>query len=198
MGLIILAVFIGVPIVEIAVFIEVGGWLGLWPTIAVIVGTAMAGTAMLRHQGLSVLARAQQSLARQELPVAEIVDGVCLLLAGALLLTPGFVTDALGFVLMVPGLRHALMGPMLRHLAARGGIRGGFHAPGGQQGGQQGGHQGGHQGHGGGGDGGVIDGEYEEVRPEDEAPGDTRRLPGESGGPGESDGDESGGGGEKR
>ncbi len=194
MGLIILAVFIGVPIVEIAVFIEVGGWLGLWPTIAVVVGTAMAGTAMLRHQGLSVLARAQQSLARQELPVAEIVDGVCLLLAGALLLTPGFVTDALGFVLMVPGLRHALIWPMMRRLAARGGIRGGFYASpgqkGGEQGGQQSGQHGGQQGHGGG--AGVIDGEYEEVRPQDEAPGDTRRLPGES------DGDKPGGGGEKR
>ncbi len=164
MGLIILAVFIGVPIVEIAVFIEVGGWIGLWPTVAVIVATAMAGTAMLRHQGLSVLARARQSLERQELPVAEIVDGICLLLAGALLLTPGFVTDALGFVLMVPGLRQALIAPMLRRLAARGGMRGGFRAGGG---------------------GGVIDGEYEEVRPRDEKPGDTPRLPGKSGGDGE-------------
>lgn len=173
MGLIILALFIGVPIVEIAVFIEVGGWIGLWPTVGVIVATAMAGTAMLRHQGLSVLARAQRSLERRELPVAEIVDGICLLLAGALLLTPGFVTDALGFVLMVPGLRQALVAPILRRLAARGGMRGGFYAQG-------------RSGPGGGdGGGGVIDGEYEEVRPEDKKPGDTRRLPGDSGGDGE-------------
>ncbi len=171
MGLIILALFIGIPIVEIAVFIEVGGWIGLWPTVGIIVATAMAGTAMLRHQGLSVLARAQQSLARQELPVAEIVDGICLLLAGALMLTPGFVTDALGFVLMVPGLRQALVAPMLRRMAARGGFHG--------------------QGRSGPGGGGVIDGEYEEVRPHDKKPGgtprlpgDTRRPPGDSGGDG--------------
>lgn len=180
MGLIILAVFIGVPIVEIAVFIEVGGWLGLWPTIAVVVGTAMAGTAMLRHQGLSVLARAQRALERRELPVAEIVDGVCLLLAGAFLLTPGFVTDALGFALMLPGLRHALVGPMLRKLAARGGFRGGFHAQGGPRGGPPGGFHGG---------GDTIDGEFEEVRPadrtQDRKQGDTPRLPDDSGGGGE-------------
>ncbi len=179
MGLIILALFIGVPIVEIAVFIEVGGWIGLWPTVGIIVATAMAGTAMLRHQGLSVLARAQQSLARQELPVAEIVDGICLLLAGALMLTPGFVTDALGFVLMVPVLRQALVAPVLRRMAARGGLRGGFHAQG-------------RSGPGDSGDDGVIDGEYEEVRPQDNKPGntprlpgDTRRPPGDSGGDGE-------------
>lgn len=182
MGLIILALFIGVPIVEIAVFIEIGGWIGLWPTIAVVVGTAVAGTTMLRHQGLSVLARAQSALARQELPVAEIVDGVCLLLAGAFLLTPGFVTDAFGFVLMVPVLRQALARPVLRYVAARGGMGGGM--GGGFTRGPGGGPQAGGKG--------TIDGEFEEVRPDRpdrpdrKDPGEARRLPDGSGGDGES------------
>lgn len=157
MGLVIIAVLIGVPLIEIAVFIEVGDRIGLWPTIAVVVATAVAGGTMLRHQGMSVLARAQKAMERQEFPVAEIVDGICLLFAGALLLTPGFVTDALGFVLMVPGLRNALVRPVWRYLAAHGSVRGGFTR-----------HGGGADRKGpGAGPGDIIDGEYREVRPHD-------------------------------
>ena len=172
MGLVIIAVLIGVPLIEIAVFIEVGDRIGLWPTIAVVVATAVAGGAMLRHQGMSVLARAQKAMERQEFPVAEIIDGVCLLFAGALLLTPGFVTDALGFVLMVPGLRNALVRPAWRYLSAHGSIRGGFTRQGGTGGGPGPGGPGG-------GPGGIIDGEYREVRPDD-GPHDGTDGPGKS------------------
>ncbi len=108
MTLWILLAFIGVPLIEIALFIEVGGLIGLWPTIAIVIVTAMAGTALIRHQGLSTLQRAQQEMEAQRLPVRELFDGVCLLFAGALLLTPGFLTDAVGFTLLVPPLRRLL------------------------------------------------------------------------------------------
>ncbi len=100
--------FIGMPILEIAVFVEVGGRIGLGPTIAVVVATAMAGAALLRHQGLATLHRARHSLAEGRMPLTEVFDGLCLIFAGALLLTPGFVTDGIGLLLFVPGVRAAL------------------------------------------------------------------------------------------
>jgi len=108
MALLLLLAFIGVPLIEIALFIEVGGWIGLWPTIAIVVATAVIGTALIRQQGFSTLQRAQQEMDAQRLPVRELFDGVCLLFAGALLLTPGFFTDSLGFALLVPPLRRVL------------------------------------------------------------------------------------------
>ena len=103
---ILLLAFILIPVVEIMVFIEIGGWIGLWPTIAIVILTAVAGTALLRRQGLAVLMRFREATARGELPVMEIFVGLCLLVAGALLLTPGFVTDILGFCLFVPQFRN--------------------------------------------------------------------------------------------
>ena len=102
MAIVLLAAFIAVPVIEIALFIEVGGRIGLWSTVAIVIVTAFAGTTLLRIQGLSVLRRAQESATRNELPVQEVFDGLCLLVAGVLLLTPGFFTDALGFTLFVP------------------------------------------------------------------------------------------------
>ena len=122
MGLILLILMIGVPIIEIAVFIEVGGWLGLMPTLAVVILTAVIGTGLLRHQGFSTLARAQEHLALGRFPMAEVFDGLCLLLAGALLLTPGFVTDAFGFLLFVPAFRAGFRGLVARYLQSSGRI----------------------------------------------------------------------------
>ncbi|WP_413204532.1 FxsA family protein [Rhodospirillum sp. A1_3_36] len=110
MGPILLLLFIGIPILEIAVFIRVGDLIGLWPTIATVLLTAMAGTALLRHQGLATLAKARANLDAGALPVKEIFDGACLLVAGVLLLTPGFVTDAMGLLLLMPPVRTALRG----------------------------------------------------------------------------------------
>lgn len=108
LGLLLLAAFIGVPLLEIALFIQVGGWIGLAPTLALIVLTAVIGAMMLRWQGISVLMRAQRQLAEGSLPVAEVFEGLCLVIAGALLLTPGFFTDAIGALLLVPAVRRAL------------------------------------------------------------------------------------------
>ena len=103
-----------VPLVEVALFILLGGILGLWPTLGLAVATALAGAALIRHQGFAILARAQAELASRRLPVAELFDALCLFLAGALLLTPGFATDFAGALLLVPGLRATLRALLLR------------------------------------------------------------------------------------
>ncbi len=108
MAIVLLLAFVVTPIVEIGVFIEIGGLIGLWPTLVIVVLTALAGTALLRAQGLATFAQAQQRLARGEFPVHQVFDGACLLVAGALLLTPGFVTDGIGMALFVPPVRNVL------------------------------------------------------------------------------------------
>lgn len=115
MGFLLLAVLIGVPLIEIGLFIEIGGFIGLWPTLALVVLTAAIGSWQLRAQGLATLARGRQQLDRGELPTRELFDGFCLVIAGALLLTPGFMTDAVGLALFVPPFRDALR----RFLASR-------------------------------------------------------------------------------
>ena len=82
--------------------IEVGGYIGTLPTIAAVMITAVIGVALLRRQGLATLTRGMSRLQRGELPAREMVEGLLLAVAGALLLTPGFVTDAVGFVLLTP------------------------------------------------------------------------------------------------
>jgi UPF0716 protein FxsA len=120
MGLILLLLLIGVPTLEIFVFIEVGGKIGLFNTLAIVFVTAALGAYLLRSQGLSVLNRVQQNLAANQLPVNEIFDGVFLLIAGVMLLTPGFVTDGVGFLLFVPPLRSLLRLSIIRHLSKKG------------------------------------------------------------------------------
>ena len=104
-----LAVFIIVPIVEIALFIQVGGFLGLWPTLAIVVLTALAGTYLVKRQGLAQLAAIQSSLNTLNNPTRPLAHGAMILASGLLLLTPGFFTDALGFLLLVPGVRDRVM-----------------------------------------------------------------------------------------
>jgi UPF0716 protein FxsA len=99
------SLFIVVPLLEIFAFIQVGSIIGALPTLALIVLTAIAGALLVRWQGLKVILDARQSLARNELPLAAVVHGALLLLAGLLLLTPGFVTDAAGFLLLIPPVR---------------------------------------------------------------------------------------------
>jgi len=98
-------VFVIVPIAEIATFIQVGDVIGLWPTLGIILLTAFLGTGLLRYQGMATLNQAQLSLNDGELPLTPVIHGVFLLIAGLLLLTPGFITDAVGFGLFIPPLR---------------------------------------------------------------------------------------------
>ncbi len=118
MAIYLLLAFILTPLAEIALFVRIGGEIGLWPTLATVLVTALVGTAVLRHQGLVTLTRARASLARGEMPLAEAFDGACLMASGLLLLTPGFLTDAVGALLLVPAVRLALMGLLARRLAA--------------------------------------------------------------------------------
>lgn len=105
MGAILFATFVGVPILEIALFIEVGNHIGLGTTVGIVLLTAIMGTVLIRHQGLATLQKAQTSIQENKLPIKEAFDGLCIVIAGALLLTPGFFTDILGLSLCIPPLR---------------------------------------------------------------------------------------------
>lgn len=111
-----LLIFIIVPILEMWLLITVGREIGALPTIGLVLLTAVVGLALLRRQGLSTVMRAQQKIQAGELPAREMVEGIFLGVGGALLLTPGFFTDALGFACLIPGLRQLLLGRLLRHV----------------------------------------------------------------------------------
>jgi UPF0716 protein FxsA len=97
-----------IPILEIGVFIIVGGQIGVINTLLAIVLTAFIGTILLRQQGFALLAKAQGQMDQGKLPGKELAHGVMLLAAGLLLLTPGFVTDTIGFLLLVPAVRDGI------------------------------------------------------------------------------------------
>lgn len=120
MPILVLLALIAVPLVEIAIFVEVGGLIGPLPTIGLVVAVALGGTWLLRRQGLGTLAKAQASLNRGEMPVAEVLDGFMLIFAALLMVTPGLLTDAIGLLLLVPVLRRRLGGMAARWAMARG------------------------------------------------------------------------------
>lgn len=96
---------VAVPIVEIALFIEVGGWLGLWPTLGIVVATAAVGTLLLKNQAPIAMAKLDGRLPQGRDLIAMLTQGALFLVAGVLLLTPGFFTDALGLALLLPPVR---------------------------------------------------------------------------------------------
>jgi UPF0716 protein FxsA len=155
MGYILFFIFIGVPVIEISVFYVVGGMIGLGPTIAAILLTAFAGAWLLRAQGMATLVRAQDHLERGEFPIAQVFDGICLLVAGAFLLTPGFVTDSLGFLLFLPPFRALLARTAQMVLIRRGGVHGWSNYS--EQTGPTEDHPE---------DGPIIDGDFEEIKPD--------------------------------
>ncbi len=109
MPLLILFGFIALPLLEIGVFIWIGDEIGILATVATTVLTAILGTALVRAQGLATLSKVNDSLNRGEMPVRPVFDGACLLVAGALLLAPGFITDAIGLILFIPFVRAILL-----------------------------------------------------------------------------------------
>ena len=112
--------FIVLPILEMWLLIEVGGEIGAFNTVALVLLTAMIGFALLRYQGLATLQRAQQRMANGQMPAKEMAEGMCLAVGGALLLTPGFLTDCFGFFCLIPGLRKLLIGGVLKRMQMRG------------------------------------------------------------------------------
>lgn len=103
-----LIAFIAVPMIEIALFIQVGGLLGLWPTLLIVLLTAICGSYLVRHQGLREMGNLQRSFSELNDPTEPLANGAMILFAGALLLTPGFFTDALGLSLLIPQVRQSV------------------------------------------------------------------------------------------
>lgn len=101
-------IFVIIPLIEIGLFITVGEELGVATTLLLCLLTAIIGSFLIRYQGLRTIMTTQEALREARMPLAEVFDGMCLLLAGALLLIPGFFTDFLGFSLLVPQVRTAL------------------------------------------------------------------------------------------
>jgi UPF0716 protein FxsA len=171
------------PILEIVGFIQVGDWIGAGPTIGLLALSAVVGVLLVRHQGLASLTRAQAAAARGEAPIGTVLDGFCAVLAGILLIIPGFLTDILGIALLIGPLRRGIGRWLLGRMGAGMPVftttsRSGFEA---------GGFGAGSQGFGGSGFGadgprnaddpfrpapGVIDGDYRDVTPGEGKTGD--------------------------
>jgi len=140
--------FLLVPLIEIALFIQIGGAIGLWPTLAIVIATAVLGTWLVRTQGLMAMGQLRSSFSELRDPSEPLAHGAMILIAGALLLTPGFFTDAVGFLLLTPPFRMAVY----RYVRARVNVQhfemgsGPQRKPGRDD---------------------IIDGEFEEVKPRD-------------------------------
>lgn len=109
-----LIIFIVLPLLELAVLIQVGGEIGALWIIALIGLTAVVGVQLIRWQGLTTLLRANERIRAGTVPAREIAEGVMLALAGAMLIAPGFITDVMGFILLIPSLRIALAGAAIK------------------------------------------------------------------------------------
>ncbi len=108
--------FLAIPLIEIGLFIQIGGFIGLWPTLAVVVLTAILGTWLVRSQGSLALSQIRTSFNELNDPTEPLAHGAMILIAGALLLTPGFFTDAIGFSLLAPPVRQFLILQVKSHI----------------------------------------------------------------------------------
>ena len=111
--------FAVIPIAEIALLIHVGGEIGGWNTIGLVLLTAAVGAFLVKREGLATLRSAQSKMQQQQMPGQELVEGACLLVAGVLLVTPGFMTDIVGFLLVIPPTRKAIAKSASKHLSGR-------------------------------------------------------------------------------
>lgn len=143
--------FLTVPLIEIALFIQIGGAIGLWSTLGIVVLTAVIGTYLVRTQGAMAMNNLRSSFGTLSDPSEPLAHGAMILFSGALLLTPGFFTDAVGFALLIPGVRSAVF----RYIKARVRVQS-FDMGGAQP--QQPRHPA---------QTNVIDGEYVEIKPRD-------------------------------
>ncbi len=107
------------PIVEIAILINVGEQIGGWYTVVIVILTAFAGAHLVRQQGLSTLMQAQQKMQAGTMPGQEMAEGLLLVIAGVLLVTPGFVTDGIGFLLSLPMTRPLIAKGLVKHLSLK-------------------------------------------------------------------------------
>ena len=113
-----LIIFIAVPLIEIGLFIQIGGSIGIWPTLLIVLITAFTGTWLVRSQGTQTLVSIQDSFQNMSNPTEPLAHGAMILFAGALLLTPGFFTDGIGFLLLFRPVRKFLMNAVWARLKA--------------------------------------------------------------------------------
>lgn len=116
--------FIVIPLVELYVIIAVGEEIGAFWTVILVLLTAVIGVNLLRMQGMSTLMRAQQNMAQGGIPAMEMMEGIALAVGGVLLITPGFITDSIGFLCLIPASRQAI----IRYIMARSTVHTGFDA----------------------------------------------------------------------
>ena len=105
-----LAVFIIIPLVELIILIKVGSYIGLWPTILIVVLTGVVGAALARYQGFLIINKIRADVSSGRVPARELIDGLLVLIGGIVLLTPGFLTDICGFILLIPFTRNLIKG----------------------------------------------------------------------------------------
>jgi UPF0716 protein FxsA len=108
--------FVTVPLIELALLVWVGGRIGFWPTMALVIITGVVGAMLARRAGVHVLRQIRTEMAAGRMPVAPMVDGLMVLVGGVVLLTPGLLTDVLGFALLIPGTRRLFRGAVQRRL----------------------------------------------------------------------------------
>lgn len=119
-----IALFIGLPVVELALLIKLHGLVGLGPTILLVLLTGITGAALVRRQGIAILFSIQREMAEGNLPAPQMIDGIMVLLAGALLITPGLITDTVGFALLIPYVRAYIRGWLRKKLETK--LRNGY------------------------------------------------------------------------
>ena len=119
MFIVLLVALLGIPVAEIFFIIRVARDLGIGETIGLLVAVSIVGAWLVRRSGLGVLRQIQERLARGEIPGKELVDGLLILVGGVLMLTPGFLTDAVGLLLLIPPTRLALRAPLVRRYSKR-------------------------------------------------------------------------------
>jgi UPF0716 protein FxsA len=133
MGLLLVLLFIVVPIAELYVIIQVGEWIGVWPTLLLLVLDAIVGSWLLKHEGRAAWRRFNEALAERRIPAKEVADGFLVILGGALLIAPGFITDIFGILFLIPPTRALARKVLTRFTVGRvavvgfpGGAMGGF------------------------------------------------------------------------
>ncbi len=111
-----IALFIGLPVVELALLFKVHDFMGWGSTILLVLLTGVIGATLVRRQGIAILFKIQHEMAQGNLPAPQMIDGIMILLAGALLITPGLITDSVGFALLIPLVRESLRGWLRKKL----------------------------------------------------------------------------------
>ena len=111
--------FIVIPLLEVMLFITIGKYIGLWNTIIIIIITGIIGAILVKSQGITILNKALEEIKSNKIPIFSIFEGIAILIAGAFLLTPGFLTDTLGCILLIPKTRNLIISYITTHLKKR-------------------------------------------------------------------------------